>query len=161
MGHFKMLKPMEMLRLKRAAPNSTSPSSQAEDVFGFTVCICLNEANLLSPTDSVRLRKKQARAIWTLLWELPVEASFKKKKNHHHNKAAASSNKVEGGDSLSVVVWMEKTAVLRTSNKLFLCTAPHLSGDDFQSTVVHLRWSESKQISQAACTDWPCYPESF
>lgn len=58
-----MLKPMEVLRLKRAAPNSTSPSSQAEDVFIFTVCVCLNEANLLSPSDSVQLRKKETRAI--------------------------------------------------------------------------------------------------
>lgn len=66
---------MEMLRLKHAAPNSTSLSSPAEDGFDFTVCICLNEANLLSPSDSDQLRK-EVRAVQMLLQAQPVEASF-------------------------------------------------------------------------------------
>lgn len=58
-----MLKPVEMLRMKHATPNITSPSSSVEDVFIFTLCICLNEANLLSPNDSIQLREKEAREI--------------------------------------------------------------------------------------------------
>ena len=80
-----MLKPLEMLRLQRAAPNSTPPSPPAEDVFDFTVCIYLNKPNLLSPSDSVQLGRKEARAIRTLSGELPVEASFKKKKKKPNN----------------------------------------------------------------------------
>lgn len=75
----------------------------------------------------------------------------------NHTKAAASSGKAEQRDGLSVV-WMEKTAALRTANKLF-CVLHlfSLSG----ALLVHLRWSQSKQIWRAACTDWPCSPESF
>lgn len=40
-------------------------------------------------------------------------------KHHKKQKAAASSRKAELRDCLSALVWMKKTAALRTCNKLF------------------------------------------
>jgi len=79
-----------------------------------------------------RRREQFERCRESCLWKHHLK---KKKKAKQHNNAAASSSTAERVDGLSVVVWIEKTAALWTSDKLFWCTAPHLSGKDCQSFV--------------------------
>lgn len=128
--------------------------------FSLSVCVWMRPTCWAPVTASSwerRRREQFERCCESCLWK----HHFKKKtttNKQNHNKAAASSGKAEQRDGLSVVVWMEKTAALRTANKLF-CVQHLISLSG--ALLVHLRWSQSKQIWRVACTDWPCSPESF
>lgn len=161
MEYFKMLKRMKMFRLKRAAPNSTPPSSQAEDVL-LSAYVWMR-ATCWAPATASSWERRQEQFECCGESCLQKHCLEKKKTVTSQLQVPLMLNQVRVYQLYQIYQLFEQNrqTCYEPETNCFFCTASHRSGKDFQSFASTSQWSENKQISQVACTHWPCSPGSF
>lgn len=138
MGHFKMLKQIEMFRLKRAALNSPSPSSQAEDVL--LSALPLSEGNLLSSSDSIQPRKEGEKFECCGWSSLQTHSLEKKKITTSQLQVPLMLNKVRVYQLYQIYQLFNRIdrGAKNQKQTVVFCAAPYLSGKDSRVLLAHL-----------------------